>query len=155
MENSFRDEQPLFQLKLDDNVKAHMQEAARWGKFLAIVGFIIIGIMVIGGIFVGIAVSAVSSVYGSGGNAALGLLGGTGLALIYILLAAIYFYPVYALLKFSSLSKAGLNENNQEKFTRSFSYLKGMFRYCGILVIVVIALYLLFFIFIGIGGAIG
>ena len=46
-------EQHLFDLKIDRPVATNLSEAAKWGKFLGIMGFIFCGLMVIIGFFAG------------------------------------------------------------------------------------------------------
>ncbi|MGZ3959608.1 MAG: hypothetical protein ACXVBT_17095, partial [Flavisolibacter sp.] len=43
----------LFSLQIDSMTKTHLAETARWGRFLAIVGFIMCGLIVLGGIAFG------------------------------------------------------------------------------------------------------
>jgi hypothetical protein len=44
-------DQNLFSLTVDPVTKAHLYETAKWARFLAILGFVFLGLMVIGGIF--------------------------------------------------------------------------------------------------------
>ncbi|MES1219129.1 MAG: hypothetical protein ABUT20_26725, partial [Bacteroidota bacterium] len=61
-------ESSLFGLTIDQESKSHLSEAARWARFLAIVGFVICGLIVILGIFFGSIFSSMSSRYGRYGN---------------------------------------------------------------------------------------
>ena len=147
MENSFReDSKSLFNLQVDETSKSHLLEAARWVKFLTIVSLIGMGLMLLIFIFAG---AAVSSAYGN--NSGMGALGAAGMIIMFIFIFAIYFYPIYAMLKFAYQVKAGLLTANQEQFNSGLGYLKGAFKYMGILMIIVLGLYALMFIF----GALG
>ncbi len=77
---------------------------------------------------------------------------GTMMAVIYIILAAIYFFPCLFLLRFSNKMKAALQTDDQALLTGSFQNLKIMFRFVGILTIIIIAFYLLAFIAGGIAS---
>ena len=132
------DEGKVFNLGVDEEAKSYMLEAARWGKFLAIIGFIGLALMLLGFLFLGDYMSA----YSSGAN-----LGPTGRMIYGIIVVAICFYPVYALLKFSNLIKPALLTSNQQMFNTAFRYLKGMFKYYGILMIIMLGLYALMIIF--------
>ena len=46
------------QLEVDNVVAAHLYETAKWGKFLAIVGFVFCGLIVLAGIYLAVAVSS-------------------------------------------------------------------------------------------------
>lgn len=85
----------------------------------------------------------------------MGAMGGIGFTLLYLLIAALYFYPTYALYKYSVLIKPAIANADTEMFNRAIGYKKAMFKYMGILMIIVIALYALIFMFAIMGGLIG
>jgi uncharacterized membrane protein YesL len=77
---------------------------------------------------------------------------GVGLGFVYLIVALIYLYPVYALFKFSSSMKRGINTGSQDLITDAFRYQKNMYRFIGIMMIIVIAIYLIgFIVLIGVG----
>ena len=45
--------QNLFELQLDQPSAAYLGEAAKWAKFLAIIGFIFCGLMILAALFMG------------------------------------------------------------------------------------------------------
>lgn len=140
------------QMIIDETGKAHFLEMAKWTKFLAIMGFIMMGIMIVAGLFMGSIFASIP------GYNAIGAVGGIGFALIYSLFAAIYFYPVYALYKFSTLIKPAIAHNDTAMFNEAIAYKKNMYKYMGILMIIVLAMYALIFMFaimVGIVGAMG
>lgn len=128
---------------LDERSKAYLQETTRWTKFLAIMGFIFVGFMLIAAILFLIVGSATSAYSGS----SLEALGSTGLFVMYLLIAAFYFYPAYALWKFSTNMKSGINTDNQEQIIEGFRYQKNMYRFIGIASILSIALFLVAILF--------
>ena len=137
----------LFGLSIDPTSKVHLAEAARWAKFLSIVGFIIIGLVILMGVFFGSlfgsAVRASEGMYGdssmSAGMGALGVLG----AVIYILFALIYFFPCLFLYRFATKMKSALLTNEQDTLNVSFQNLKAMFRFIGILTVIVLVIWVL------------
>jgi hypothetical protein len=139
----------IFEHGLDETAKAHLLETTRWTKFLAIMGFIFIGLL----IMIALAVMTMGSMFSSyPGMGNLGSGFGAGLGFIYFIIAAIYLYPIYALFKFSSSMKRGINTGSQDLITDAFRHQKNMYRFIGILMIIVIAIYLLaFIVLIGIG----
>lgn len=143
---------PLFGLSIDPVIKAHLSETAKWGKFLAIVGFVFCGIILLAGIFIVSAFSSVEKTYSSYGNTSLIASFGPGIFVIYIIIAVLYFFPCLFLLRFSNKMKAALAADNQPELTASFQNLKILFRYVGILTIILLSFYLLAFIFGGLGA---
>ncbi|SEW07646.1 hypothetical protein SAMN05421841_0917 [Chryseobacterium wanjuense] len=126
------------ELRIDNAGKLFLTEAARWTTFLAILGYIGIGFMVIAALFmmtVGASMSSYKSIMPMGG----GLL----FSLIYLAFAALYFFPVNYLYKFSSNMKSALRSNNQAELTKAFEYLKSHYKFIGILTIIVFGLYIL------------
>lgn len=139
-----------FELQLDTTAKDFVKEIAKWAYFLSIIGFIGIGLLLIIAVFAGAFFSAMGStmpgmgVYGGSFGAAMGA--------IYFLMAAFYFFPVYYLFKFSSNAKKAFRDNDSEALTSSFGYLKSHYKFIGILMIVLLAIYALFFLFAVLGG---
>lgn len=151
MENSFRDEKNIFNLQVDEVSKSYLLETAKWGKFLAVLSLIVMGLVLLLFVFAGAAMTSMSSAYGN--NSGMAALGATGMIMMMLIAFAIYFYPIYALIKFANLIKPAIHTGNQQQFNEALGYLKGMFKYIGILTIIVLCLYALVFIFAIIGGA--
>jgi hypothetical protein len=84
----------------------------------------------------------------------LGAFGTAGTILYVLLIVAIEFYPIYALLKFSNQIKPALHTSNQEQFNSALGHLKGMFKYIGIIAIIILSLYAIGIIFAIIGTAV-
>lgn len=146
-------ESSLFGLNVDPVIKSHLFETARWGKFLAIVGFVVCGLIVVGGIFMVTAFSTFERRYsGYNSSASLGAVFGPSLAIIYVLISILYFFPCLFLLRFSNKMKTALATDNQAELTLSFQNLKALFRYVGILTIIVLSLYALAIVFGGLGA---
>ncbi|HEY0677384.1 MAG TPA: DUF5362 family protein [Chitinophagaceae bacterium] len=142
----------LFELHLDQQSTSYLSEAARWGKFLSIVGFIMCALIVLVGIFAG---SIMATAFGSmsGGDAA-GLTGGmgVGMAIVYVLLALLYFFPCLYLYRFATRMQVALRSNDQQNLTVSFMNLKACFKFVGILTIIILAIYALVLIFAVLGA---
>jgi Family of unknown function (DUF5362) len=122
--------------------KAFLSETAGWAKFLGIVGFVFIGLMILLGFFAGSMMSA---------------FGGTGLpgaffTIFYIVFALLYFFPCYYLVKFSSNMKQALQFQSRELLDSALENLKSFFKYLGIFTIVILAIYALALVFGGLGA---
>lgn len=119
-------------------------DAARWARFIAILGFIFIGFMITVGIFIGSVLSVLNEDMDtvSGFSA----ISNGALAAIYIIIAAICFFPIYYLFLFSKKVIIAYKEKDEEKLNASFHYLKKHFKFIGIMLIVTLVIYILIFI---------
>jgi hypothetical protein len=133
----------LFELQVDHESSDFLKETARWGKFLAIVGFVGSGLCVLTAIFAG---SFIASFYGSIGAAGVGSGVGAVFSVMLIIVALLWFFPCLYLYNFSSKMQAALRSNDQVQLNQSFRNLKAYYRFVGILTIIGISLYALAFI---------
>ena len=124
-------------LSLNGGIRAHLLSSAKWGKFLGIVGFVFTGLIVIIALGLG-------TVIGSFGES--GALGG-GIAILYIVLAILYFLPTYYLYQFSTSIKKSLEREEQVELEKAFHNLNRLFTFAGIMTAIVLAIYLLSFFF--------
>ena len=143
-------ETSLFGFGIDQSSRAHLAEAAKWAKFLAIVGFVMCGLIIVLSFFIGALFSTSMSRYGD--SAAFGSGFGIIMTIVDLSFAVLYFFPCLFLFRFANNMIVALNSNEQITLNRSFQNLKIMFRYVGILTIIVLALYIIAFVF-GILGA--
>jgi len=138
-------ETSLFGFGIDQSSRAHLYEAAKWAKFLAIVGFVMCGLIVVAAIFAGSILAMFSNSYNEGYGSSAVLTGGMGafVAIFYICMAILFFLPYLFLFRFATRMKTALNTNDQLTLNTSFQNLKIMFRYVGILTIVILSFYAL------------
>jgi hypothetical protein len=136
----------IFENGLNERSKAYLLETTRWTKFIAIMGFIGIGFMIIGGLVI----ANVSALSGTENRYA--GLGAATLGVTYIVLAALYFFPIFLLYKFSKSMKQGIADNNMELITDAFRYQKNLYKYMGIFMIILIAFSLIMIVFAGVMG---
>ena len=135
----------LFELHIDAPSSAHLNEAAKWGKFLAIVGFVMCGLIVVIAFFVGSFLAMMTNSYNEGYSSTARLTGGMGVVvtIFYIGIAILFFFPYLFLFRFATRMRTALNTNDQLTLNTSFQNLKIMFRYVGILTIVMLSFYAL------------
>ena len=145
-------DQSLFGLNVDTQARSFLSETAKWGKFLAILGIIICVLIVLAGIVVATQYAEFDKAISGYGNDNPFAKLGPGIAVVYILIAVVYFFPCLYLLRFSNHMKTALLSDNQEKMTIAFKNLKSMFKFLGILTIVGIAIYLLAIVVVGTSG---
>ena len=143
-------ETSLFGFGIDQSSRAHLAEAAKWAKFLAIVGFVMCGLIIVLSFFICALFSTSMSRYGDSATFGSGF--GIIMTIVYLSFGVLYFFPCLFLFRFANNMIVALNSNEQITLNRSFQNLKIMFRYVGILTIIVLGLYIIAFIF-GILGA--
>jgi len=147
------DNPSIFNLTIDSATKTNLLETAKWARFLAIVGFVFLGLMVVGGIF---AFTAMAGTFGSTESSFSGLLlsgFGAGMAVFYVLIAFMWFFPLLFLLRFANRMRMAVQGNDQQALSVAAQNLKVFFRYIGIITIVVLSLYALFFLIAIMGAA--
>ena len=121
------------EIVLEEAGKLHLVTGRKWALFLAILASIGLGLMIILALFMFAFGALIGNEIGFPGWI---------LGFVYLLLAAVYFFPVYFLFKFTSLSKKAVDENNSQYLTLALESIKGHFKSIGIVSIVLIGLYI-------------
>lgn len=128
-------ERPLI---ITEDIRSYMYDMVRWTKFLAIVGFVFTALIAMMGIGAGAFIKVMTAMSPGSPLAALG----TGFLTVYFLLIALlYFYPSFLLLKHSNAAKKAILYGEQEGLSAAMLALKSFFKFWGILMIILIALY--------------
>lgn len=140
------------QLIITENMRSYIYDMAGWAKFLAILGFIFSGMMMLMAFFAG----AVMGTLGAMGNAGLyGTLGSGVFTFVFVLYGVLFLYPSLMLFKYATKAKQGVLYADQASLEDGMSKLKSFFKFYGILAIVVIAFYSLIFLGAVAGGLAG
>jgi hypothetical protein len=142
----------LFELQLDQPSINYLSEAARWSRFLSILGFIYCGFMIIFGLFFG---SIMTRMMPGAGDAGVSNIGNGLLGVFVIIMSLIMFFPSLYLWNFSSKIRRAFNNNDQPLLTESLKNLKSFFKFYGVLLIVVLSFYALAVIAGIIGALVG
>ena len=165
MEHTFQDNDPFeetSQLNMDaelsDLARQYLVEASKWAKFLAIVGFILCGLIVIGAIFMWIATAAAGALSSMDASSPLGIYGGamgSVISLIYLAMGLLYFMPSLYMYRFATKTRTGIDAFSSEQLTEGMMNLKSLFKFMGITTIIVMGLYAMFIVFAAAGGLAG
>ncbi len=124
------------ELKLTSIGISYLNQARKWTYFLSIIGFIFTGTIVLAALFLSSLIGMIS------GFTAMG----TGsVTIIYLALAVIYFSLSLFLYRFSIRIKAAVREHNSAQLEDGLKNLKSYWKLAGILTVVVLSLYVLFF----------
>ena len=143
--NSPLDDQLAEDLHISGRAESFLKETAKWARFLSILGFIGIGFLVLVALFIG---------------AFMNVMGGDQLpfpsfvlTFVYLLIAALYFFPVLYLFRFATYTQRALRTADQSTLDDAFSNMKSHYKFIGILAVVVLAFYVLGLVVTLIGGA--
>lgn len=128
-----------------------LNEAAKWGKFLSIIGFIFCGVLAIAAFFAPAMYSKLT-VFNDLSSGMMGV-ASTFIIIIYLAFAVVLFFPCYYLNKFSIKMRVALQTVNQENFEDSLKNLKSLLKFYGIFTIIVLSFYALIFILAMLGLA--
>lgn len=123
---------------ISENTKQYLQEAAKWARFLAILGFVLIGFIVILAIFFIIGIGSLAESFNNMGGMGVSFVGG-----LYLIFAAIFTYPIYRLYMFAKNGLDFTTFNDPEKLEISIKNLRSFFRFYGIFSIIYIAMFVL------------
>jgi len=127
------------ELKITDSMKQQLLDAMKWLKFLNIIMTIGVGIVVLIAIaFLFLpSVSAIPSYV---------------LTIFYLILAAIYLYPLLKSYKLVSSTRKAISENSQMSLEIATGCFRSILRFMGIMTIVGICLYVLIIACVAIAG---
>ena len=110
----------------------------KWALFLAILGFVSIGLMILAGIGAALIFSM--------GNLGFGAMEGTAIGVFFVVLAAVYFFPALYLYKFTAHAQKAIPYLNPTEMALAFKNLKRFFQFIGIMAIVIISIYIVLII---------
>jgi hypothetical protein len=130
----------LAELKLTSEAKSYLKETAKWAFFLSIVGFIGIALLVIVALFANTIFDSLPQTQELPFNM------GKFIAIIYLVMAAIYLFPVYYLMQFANKMKAALSLKEDDILTESFGMLKSHYKFMGVFTIIILSLYAMLFV---------
>jgi hypothetical protein len=145
MENEKQTEN--FENQLTSAAVGYLQESAKWSKFMAIIGFVGIGLMVLVSLFMAIGFSVMKSSNIPGLPFSMSVF-----SILYVLFAAIYFFPVYYLYQYANKTSAALHSKNKQLLADGLENLKSHHKFLGIFTLIIISIYGLIFVFAILGG---
>src|SRR5256885_16811682 len=104
----------LFGLVIDPNSRIHLTETAKWTRFLAIAGFIFIGLMILYGVMMSFVFNNLMDKYQPAFPQTYPANMGIVLVLYMVIFGLIYFFPCLFTLRFSNYMRRALYSNDQE-----------------------------------------
>jgi hypothetical protein len=130
-------------IEIEPETLKHLNATRKWAMFLAIIGFIFMGLMIVIGLIAGTFLTAFNS-----GEKGLGI----PESLMFVpvlLLAVIYFFPVLFLFRFSKHTSHAIQTLDKLAFHKAIKNLRYYFAYIGILIIIIFSLYVVVLIVAG------
>lgn len=142
-------------IELGQDALRYLNTTRKWTMFFAILGFIFIGLMLLGCVIAGVLLNSLpglSEFESVEDMESVGLMAGAArimLIVFMVIFAIIYFFPFYYLLRFSQHTSRAIKKLSSEELTMALRNLKAYWLYIGVLVIIVLSVYLLIFIIAG------
>ena len=130
-------------IEIERETLSHLDTTRKWAMFLAIIGFIFLGLIIIIGLIAGTFLTAFNS-----GEKGLGI----PESLMFVpvlLLAVVYFFPVLFLFRFSKHASHAVHRLDKMELHKAIKNLKFYFVYIGVLIILVFSLYVAILIVAG------
>ncbi|MEI8047841.1 MAG: hypothetical protein WCI92_10725 [Bacteroidota bacterium] len=128
----------------------YLLKAAKWGKFLAILGFVVTGLCIVSGIGMIFVINRIPE-----DMLPLNMSFSPQIVIVfYILFAGIYTIPVFFLNSFSNNAIRAINLSDSAVLTTSIKNLKNLFVFVGVSTIVILSLYTIILIVVGIAAAV-
>lgn len=120
-----------------ETMKSDLLLTAKWSKFLAIVGFIGVGLLVVLSFLIMAGFSAFDSI--THGDAAIAVFVG----ILYLLMGLLYIFPILYLLRFATNTKQAVLDNDEAAMEEALINQRKMYKFFGVLMIVALSIYAL------------
>jgi hypothetical protein len=124
-------------IELEEDTLKHLDITRKWAMFLAIIGFIFLGLIIIIGLIAGTFLTAFSS-----GEKTLGIPESLMFIPVFIMIV-MYFFPVLFLFRFSKHASHAIKTFDKHELHTAIRNLKFYFVYIGILIILILSFYLI------------
>jgi len=121
-------------MQISEQAKKYLLEASKWATFIAIVGFIAIALLIVMSFSIGTIMANLPEGY-------LGGISPTFFSFFYLIMAGIYFIPVFFLFQFGQKTKQALVNEDSSLLTFGLKKLNSHYKFLGILLIIGIAMY--------------
>lgn len=134
-------------LNITSDIREFLDETAKWAHFLSILGFVMVGLIILIAIFastlLGVVINEMQIEF-SGVSTLL-------VTFIYLTIAVINIFPILFLYRFARNTKEALRSDNQVILSEAFKNLKSHYKFVGIAALFMLGLYglMIFFAIVG------
>jgi MFS family permease len=134
-------------IEIGEDTLRDINTTRKWTMFLAIIGFIGIGLAIIFGLFAGVFLTIFNT------SDALAGFPEWSFFIMIILAGAIYLFPVFFLFRYSKHSANAVKTLDSRELHKALKNMKAYFVYIGILIIVMLIIYIVAFAIAGVSVA--
>lgn len=133
---------------LTPQAQKYLRQAGGWAKFLGIIGFVFTGLIALGALGAGSAMTSMARLSPAGA-----VFAGAGamVSVIYIIIALISFFLSLYIYQFGDRVKNGVMYGSSENVASGLGKLKSAFKIYGIIIIVYIAIIILVIVAFAVG----
>ncbi len=128
----------LKKIELEEDTLKDLNTTRKWSMFLAILGFIALGIMLLIGLIAGVFLSVFKTQEINLGAGESILIFG-----LLLLFGVIYFFPILYLFRFSKHAGNAVRALDKEQMHKAFRYLRKYYVFIGITIIIVLVIYVI------------
>lgn len=149
MEN-FQEEKKI---EIGSEALGYLNTTRKWTMFFAILGFIFLGLMLLGGLTAGIFLKSLSGLADTEGfegmGGAVSVVAQYMMVIFILIIGLIYFFPILYLFRFSRHTSMAVKTMDQNEMNKALRYMKSYWVYIGVLLIIVLVIYLIIFLIAG------
>lgn len=127
-------------IHIDNITQKYLKTAARWAKFLALLGFVFVGLMILAGIFVGIIYNITESDLMMDQKMPVP---SYIISLFYLLGAMIFLIPNLFMNSFANKTVKAIEKKDADILSKSFRSLKNWFLFYFLSIVVLILVYVI------------
>jgi heme/copper-type cytochrome/quinol oxidase subunit 2 len=122
-------------IEMSPEILNNLNSTRKWAMFLSVLGFIFLGLLIVAGLTTSLFLTTFKTQ-----EANLGI-PESMMIIIFVVIGAIYFFPVFFLFRFSRNTRDAIQNLDGQKFAKGINNLRLYFTYIGIFVIVVLSIY--------------
>jgi heme/copper-type cytochrome/quinol oxidase subunit 2 len=122
-------------IEIGSEVLNKLDSTRKWTTFLSVLGFIFLGLIIVAGLTTSLFLTTFKTQ-----EANLGIPESV-MIIIFVVVGAIYFFPVFFLFRFSRNTRDAIQNLDSKKLSKGLNNLRLYFTYTGIMVIVVLSIY--------------
>ncbi|ACU03536.1 MULTISPECIES: hypothetical protein [Pedobacter] len=142
--DNFEDAEPVEEagqeqetLLVTEEIRSYIYETAKWTRFLSIVGLVFAAFLALMALSANGLMETMTAVAPS---SPLVKLGAAFLTVYFLCISLMLFYPSYLLFKYSNAANTAVLYADQENFTVAMKKMKSVFKFWGIVTIVILAI---------------
>lgn len=122
-------------IEIGSEILNNLNSTRKWTTFLSVLGFIFLGLLIVAGLTTSLFLTTFKTQ-----EANLGI-PESAMIIIFVVVGAIYFFPVFFLFRFSRKTRDAIQNLDSKKLLKGLNNLRLYFTYIGVMVIVVLSIY--------------